>query len=137
MFSLVRRLWGEEVAMLHFLAAAAAASSLPVSAPAPAATTGCAAQSVQVAYLLENYPNLDNPQMAAPSTPPFGWSDEAKLQAITVSNIVDRIAEKPGDGAAILPEGSDKSRNPAILLPDCKPAPVPKRRKRLSDYPMG
>ena len=35
-----------------------------------------------------------------------------------------------------LPDAGPKSRDPAVLLPECKAAPRPKRRKRLSDYPM-
>jgi hypothetical protein len=29
-----------------------------------------------------------------------------------------------------------KSRDPAVLLPDCKESPRKKRKRRLSDYPM-
>lgn len=36
---------------------------------------------------------------------------------------------------ALLPTPQPESRGPAVLLPDCKPEP-PKRRKRKSDYPM-
>jgi hypothetical protein len=35
-----------------------------------------------------------------------------------------------------LPNVGPKSRDPAVLLPECKEAPRKKRRKRLSDYPM-
>ncbi len=35
-----------------------------------------------------------------------------------------------------LPEAGTKSRDPAVLLPECKEAPRQKRRKRKSDYPM-
>lgn len=34
-----------------------------------------------------------------------------------------------------LPAGP-KSRDPAVLMPDCKEAPRTKRKRRLSDYPM-
>lgn len=45
--------------------------------------------------------------------------------------------EKPQDPKpeAILPTPQPEGRGPAVLLPDCKPEPV-KRRKRKSDYPM-
>lgn len=35
----------------------------------------------------------------------------------------------------ILPTPNADNRGPAVLLPDCKPEPI-KRRKRKSDYPM-
>jgi hypothetical protein len=35
-----------------------------------------------------------------------------------------------------LPDIGPKSRDPAVLLPECKAEPRQKRRKRLSDYPM-
>ena len=35
----------------------------------------------------------------------------------------------------LLPTPQPESRGPAVLLPDCKPEPT-KRRKRKSDYPM-
>ena len=35
-----------------------------------------------------------------------------------------------------LPDAGPKSRDPAVLLPECKAEPRQKRRKRLSDYPM-
>jgi hypothetical protein len=35
-----------------------------------------------------------------------------------------------------LPGVGPKSRDPAVLLPDCKEAPRKKRKRRLSDYPM-
>ena len=37
---------------------------------------------------------------------------------------------------ARLPSGGPKSRDPAVLLPECKAEPRQKRRKRKSDYPM-
>lgn len=45
--------------------------------------------------------------------------------------------EKPQDvlPEAMLPTPQPEGRGPAVLLPDCKPEPV-KRRKRKSDYPM-
>ena len=35
-----------------------------------------------------------------------------------------------------IPQAGPKEREPAVLLPDCKPEPRKKRKKRLSDYPM-
>ena len=35
-----------------------------------------------------------------------------------------------------LPDVVPKSRDPAVLLPECKAEPRQKRRKRKSDYPM-
>ena len=35
-----------------------------------------------------------------------------------------------------LPDAGPKSRDPAVLLPECKAPPRMKRRKRVSDYPM-
>ena len=35
-----------------------------------------------------------------------------------------------------LPDAGPKSRDPAVLLPECKEAPRKKRKRRLSDYPM-
>ena len=35
-----------------------------------------------------------------------------------------------------LPDAGPKSRDPAVLLPECKAPPRIKRRKRVSDYPM-
>ena len=35
-----------------------------------------------------------------------------------------------------LPDDGPKSRDPAVLLPECKAPPRLKRRKRISDYPM-
>lgn len=36
----------------------------------------------------------------------------------------------------VLPNVGPKSRDPAVLLPECKEAPRKKRKRRLSDYPM-
>ena len=36
----------------------------------------------------------------------------------------------------LLPDVGPKSRDPAVLLPECKEAPRKKRKRRLSDYPM-
>ncbi len=35
-----------------------------------------------------------------------------------------------------LPDAAPKSRDPAVLLPECKEPPRKKRKRRLSDYPM-
>jgi hypothetical protein len=35
-----------------------------------------------------------------------------------------------------LPDAGPKSRDPAVLLPECKEVPQKKRKRRLSDYPM-
>lgn len=44
------------------------------------------------------------------------------------------VPQTPGESGRL--PASPKSRDPAVLLPDCKEAPRTKRKRRLSDYPM-
>ncbi len=55
--------------------------------------------------------------------------------------VVAPVSITPVPKEAISPEGrlpdiGPKSRDPAVLLPECKDPPRQKRRKRKSDYPM-
>lgn len=43
---------------------------------------------------------------------------------------------QPRRDGTVLPNVGPKSRDPAVLLPDCKEPPRKKRKRRLSDYPM-
>jgi hypothetical protein len=45
------------------------------------------------------------------------------------------VPDAPKEGGK-LPGAGEKSRDPAVLLPECKAEPRKKRKKRLSDYPM-
>ena len=49
----------------------------------------------------------------------------------------DAPISKDAPGAeGYLPDAGPKSRDPAVLLPECKAEPRQKRRKRKNDYPM-
>jgi hypothetical protein len=58
----------------------------------------------------------------------------AQQNAIPVSQTPS--APEPAREGSKLPGANKKSRDPAVLLPECKAEPRKKRKKRLSDYPM-
>jgi hypothetical protein len=58
----------------------------------------------------------------------------AQKNAIPVSQTPS--APDPASEGGKLPGAEEKSRDPAVLLPECKAEPRKKRKKRLSDYPM-
>lgn len=51
------------------------------------------------------------------------------------ANKVEPLTPERELRGGILPTPNADNRGPAVLLPDCKPEPI-KRRKRKSDYPM-
>jgi hypothetical protein len=65
-----------------------------------------------------------------PVIAPFGWSADAKAQALLVSKIVEPDNIAPGHG--ILPKGKSRSKGPAVLMPGCKSA----EERKKKDYPM-
>ncbi len=107
----------------------AAAAAAPV-AELPKGNASLCGVTIEKVGLL---PDL---QVDVPHVPPFGWSPEAKRQALTVSHIMKQEADMLPTGEGMLPKSEVGGHGPAVLLPDCKPEPRKKRKKRLSDYPM-
>lgn len=54
-----------------------------------------------------------------PVVAPFGWSEQAKAQAILVSKIVE--PDKAAPKHELLPRTDTPSKGPAVLTPECKP----------------
>lgn len=114
--------------MLTVIVFAAASAAVP-QASQPDAAPACGVVIERVEWLPEEPAGV----IVVPS---FGWSPEARMQVLAVSRILEEKALAPDESAGKIPDAEPKSRDPAVLLPDCKEAPRPKRRKRLSDYPM-
>jgi hypothetical protein len=57
-------------------------------------------------------------------------------QVVIVPVSTTPVPKDAGKADGLLPDVGPKSREPAVLLPECKAAPRQKRRKRISDYPM-
>jgi hypothetical protein len=68
---------------------------------------------------------------AAPAAQ-HGCSAQAVIAPVSTTPVPKDAPQSGGQ----LPDVGPKSRDPAVLLPDCREAPRQKRRKRLSDYPM-
>ena len=65
-----------------------------------------------------------------------GPVDACKAAEIMMGAHKTAPAQPPGGAPeGLLPTPQPESRGPAVLLPECKPEPI-KRRKRKSDYPM-
>jgi hypothetical protein len=69
------------------------------------------------------------------SVTPAQQSCAAQQNSVPVSHS-PKVPDVPND-AGKLPDAAPKGRAPAVLLPECKAEPRVKRKKRLSDYPMG
>jgi hypothetical protein len=120
---------GEDVAMLMVMMIAAVAAATPTAEAPQNGSAACDVAIEKVEFVLDVAP-------AIPSVPSFGWSIEAKQQVLIVSKIVGG-AEKPSpDESGKLPENGKSDRDPAVLLPKCQHEARPKRKRRLSDYPM-
>jgi hypothetical protein len=113
--------------MVSVIAALAAA---PVAELPKGSAPTCGATIVKIELL----PNIDE---VIPTVDSFGWSPEAKRQALTVSYIVGGGTKTSPADAGKLPEVERSEQSPAVLLPSCTEPIKPKRRRRLSDYPMG
>jgi hypothetical protein len=61
--------------------------------------------------------------------------DCATQQNVVPVSQTPSVRDAPKEGGK-LPGAAEKSRDPAVLLPECKAEPRKKRKKRLSDYPM-
>jgi hypothetical protein len=59
----------------------------------------------------------------------------AAQQSVAPVSIAPVLPDGAGPNGAV-PGAGPKSREPAVLLPECKAEPRKKRKKRLSDYPM-
>jgi hypothetical protein len=57
-------------------------------------------------------------------------------QSMVVPVSTTPVPKNAGQADGRLPDIGPKSRDPAVLLPECKETPRQKRRKRPSDYPM-
>ncbi len=57
-------------------------------------------------------------------------------QSIVVPVSTTPVPKNAGQADGRLPDIGPKSRDPAVLLPECKATPRQKRKRRLSDYPM-
>ena len=57
-------------------------------------------------------------------------------QAVVVPVSTAPVPKEAPRSGGHLPDAGPKSRDPAVLLPECKAEPRQKRRKRKSDYPM-
>ena len=113
--------------MVFVIAAVAAA---PVAELPKGSAPACGVTIEKVELL----PNIDQ---VVPTVASVGWSPEAKRQASTVSYIVGGGTRTVPADAGKLPEVERSEQSPAVLQPNCAEQPKPKRRRRLSDYPMG
>jgi hypothetical protein len=113
--------------MVSVIAAVAAA---PVVELPKSSAPACGVTIVKIELL----PDIDQ---IVPTVASFGWSPEAKRQALTVSYIVGGVTKSPPADAGKLPEAARSEQSPAVLQPNCAEPPKPRRRRRLSDYPMG
>ena len=81
-------------------------------------------------------------QMLAGASAIFSFAATPAAQHVcSAQAVVIPVSTTPVPKEVISPDGrlpgaGPKSRDPAVLLPECKEAPRQKRRKRLSDYPM-
>ena len=57
-------------------------------------------------------------------------------QAVVVPVSTTPVPMDAGKSDGVLLDVGPKSREPAVLLPECKAAPRQKRKRRPSDYPM-
>ena len=115
---------------MFMVAVIAAVAAAPVTELPNGSVSACGATIEKVELIPDTYP-------AVPTVPPFGWSPEAKRQAVVASYVIDGGSKAvPADGGT-LPKTEVRGQSPAVLLPNCAEPPKPKRRKRLSDYPMG
>jgi hypothetical protein len=98
--------------LMMILAATTAAAEVPPQKAQPS----CSAGSVLVEF-------------DVPTVAPFGWSEQAKAQAILVSKIIEPDKAKPEH--ELLPRTDTPSKGPAVLTPECKP-----ERRKKKDYPL-
>lgn len=112
------------------------AATQPV--PPPDGGAAICGQAIEKIGLLPvgSAPDSLAPGGPVPIVPSFGWSADARSQALAVSKIIQESAESAPKDAGKIPGASPKARDPAVLLPDCREAPRPRRKRRLSDYPM-
>jgi hypothetical protein len=112
----------------------AAAAAAPVAELPKGSDAACGATIEKVEWM----PGAAQPLLQPlPIVPSFGWSPEAQQQARTVSYIVGGEAKAEPVDEGKLPDATAREKGPAVLLPNCAEPPKVKRRKRLSDYPMG
>lgn len=118
----------------------AAAAAAPVGELPKSSAPACGVTVEKVAFEAMPFqasPLQLGPLQTLPTVPSFGWSPEAQQQAHMVSAIVDGGSRTVPSEEGKLPEAERNGQSPAVLLPNCAEPPKPKRRKRLSDYPMG
>jgi hypothetical protein len=115
---------------MFMVAVIAAVAAAPVAELPKGSVSACGAT-------IEKVELMPDTEFVVPTVPSFGWSPEAKRQALAVSYIIDGSQKvAPADEGA-LPKIEVRGQGPAVLLPNCAEPLKPKRRKRLSDYPMG
>lgn len=115
--------------MLMVMMIAAVAAATPAAVLPKGGSTACDVS-------IEKVELLTDADLPVPVVPSFGWSIEAKRQALVVSKIVGSDAKPPPDPAGKLPDAGKNGRDPAVLLPKCQEEARPKRKRRQSDYPM-
>lgn len=103
--------------MLIMMLAAATATAAPQKDAQPP----CPAGRTLVEYV---------PVEPVPMIAPFGWSAEAKAQALLVSKIIEPDSDGPKHD--ILPKAEAQPKGPAVLTPGCKA--IEERKKK--DHPM-
>ena len=103
--------------MLIMILAAATATAAPQQNAEPT----CPAGRILVEHVIVE---------PVPVIAPFGWSADAKAQALLVSKIVE--PDNSGPKHDILPKAEPQPKGPAVLTPGCKAT----EERKKKDHPM-